>query len=268
LLNFLGKKYLKRNTTSTSFLIIFIVAAAVMPAFLMSDTLIPAFAVHEHNATIITDGIIVNADLAAGTFTSITGVGTITAGTWNGVDIAVADGGTGASSLTDGGVLLGSGTGAVTVTAVLADGEFIVGDGTTDPVLESGATARTSLGLDTMAVQSASSVAITGGSVTGITDLTIADGGTGTGSFVTGGVLLGGATLTDTGVIADSTFIVGDGSGAPSLENAATARTSLGLGDMATQSASSVAITGGSITGVTISGSTPTDVVWMEKMSY
>jgi hypothetical protein len=41
------------------------------------------------------------------------------------------------------------------------------------------ATARTNLGLDTMAVQAASAVAITGGTVTGITDLAIADGGTG-----------------------------------------------------------------------------------------
>ena len=61
--------------------------------------------------------------------------------------VAVANGGTGATSLTDGGVLLGSGTGAVTAMAVLADGEMIVGDGTTDPVAESGATLRTSIGV-------------------------------------------------------------------------------------------------------------------------
>lgn len=63
--------------------------------------------------------------------------------------VAVANGGTGATSLTDGGVLLGSGTGAVTAMAVLADGEMIVGDGTTDPVAESGATLRTSIGVGT-----------------------------------------------------------------------------------------------------------------------
>jgi hypothetical protein len=43
----------------------------------------------------------------------------------------------------------------------------------------SAATSRTNLGLDTMATQAASAVAITGGSVAGITDLAIADGGTG-----------------------------------------------------------------------------------------
>ena len=66
-----------------------------------------------------------------------------------GTDVAVADGGTGASSLTDGGVLLGSGTGAITAMAVLSDGEMIVGDGSTDPVAESGATLRTSIGVGT-----------------------------------------------------------------------------------------------------------------------
>lgn len=60
---------------------------------------------------------------------------------------SVNEGGSGAATFTDGGVLLGSGTGAFTALGELADGEIIVGDGTTDPVAESGATARTSLGL-------------------------------------------------------------------------------------------------------------------------
>lgn len=58
------------------------------------------------------------------------------------------------------------------------DGNFIVGDGVAW-VVESGATARTSLGLGTIATQNANNVTISGGSVTGITDLAIADGGTG-----------------------------------------------------------------------------------------
>jgi len=63
---------------------------------------------------------------------------------------------------------------ALTVT----DGNFIVGNGT-NWVTESGATARTSLGLGSIATQASDSVSITGGSITGITDITIADGGTG-----------------------------------------------------------------------------------------
>jgi len=63
---------------------------------------------------------------------------------------------------------------ALTVT----DGNFIVGNGT-NWVTESGATARTSLGLGSIATQASNSVSITGGSITGITDITVADGGTG-----------------------------------------------------------------------------------------
>jgi uncharacterized membrane protein (UPF0127 family) len=58
------------------------------------------------------------------------------------------------------------------------DNNFIVGNGT-NFVAESGATARTSLGLGSIATQDASNVTVTGGSITGITDLAIADGGTG-----------------------------------------------------------------------------------------
>ena len=47
--------------------------------------------------------------------------------------LPVANGGTGAATLTDGGILLGSGTGAVTAMSVLAAGTIIQGDGTTDP---------------------------------------------------------------------------------------------------------------------------------------
>ena len=54
----------------------------------------------------------------------------------------------GATTLTDGGILLGVAD-AITAMSVLADGEMIVGDGTTDPVAESGATLRTSIGVGT-----------------------------------------------------------------------------------------------------------------------
>ena len=63
--------------------------------------------------------------------------------------LPVGNGGTGATTLTDGGVLIGNGSGAMVAMAVLADGEMIVGDGTTDPVAESGATLRTSIGIGT-----------------------------------------------------------------------------------------------------------------------
>ena len=61
----------------------------------------------------------------------ITTSGTITlTGTLN-----VANGGTGATSLTDGGILLGSGTGVVTVTSQPTNGQLLIGSTGADPVL-------------------------------------------------------------------------------------------------------------------------------------
>ena len=116
------------------------------------------------NAIIYCDGagsgaVVTNAlsDLQIATL-ECTGAAAIDGALTLGTDLSVANGGTGASSLTDGGVLLGSGTGAITAMAALADGEMIVGDGTTDPVAESGATLRTSIGLGTFAVENVNAI--------------------------------------------------------------------------------------------------------------
>ena len=164
--------------------------------------------------------------------------------------LAVNRGGTGATSLTDGGVLLGSGTSAVTAMAVLADGEMIVGDGSTDPVAESGATLRTSIGVGTgdspqftaielgaasdttIARASAGNVTIEGNAIyrAGGTDVAVADGGTGASSLTDGGVLLGSGTsaVTAMAVLSDGEMIVGDGSTDPVAESGSTLRASIG----------------------------------------
>jgi len=65
----------------------------------------------------------------------------------------------------------------VTTSAINAltptDGNFIVGDGT-NWVAESGATARTSLGLGTMATQAADAIAVTGGTISSATTAEVA----------------------------------------------------------------------------------------------
>ena len=162
---------------------------------------------------------------------------------------------------------------------------------------DAGASAqRTTLGLGTIATQNTGAIAITGGtisgitsltsstsslgtatitagSVTGITDITVADGGTGASTAANARTNLGLAigsdvqaydaglqsiagltTNTDQLIYttaADTYATTGLTTYGRSLINdadAATARTTLGLGSIATQTASAVAITGGSAT--------------------
>ena len=61
-------------------------------------------------------------------------------------------------------------------------------------IAASPSTTRTALGLGTMAVQNANSVTISGGSVTGITDLLVADGGTGASTYTAGYLKANGTT--------------------------------------------------------------------------
>jgi hypothetical protein len=59
--------------------------------------------------------------------TSITTLGTITTGTWNGSTVTVPYGGTGVTSLTQYGVVLGNGVGNLGVTAAATNGQILIG---------------------------------------------------------------------------------------------------------------------------------------------
>jgi hypothetical protein len=153
--------------------------------------------------------------------------------------LPVGNGGTGATTLTDGGVLIGNGTGAMVAMAVLADGEMIVGDGTTDPVAESGATLRTSIGIGTgnspqftgieLSHATANTLTASSGVLSiecnrifhaGGTDIPVADGGTGASTFTANGILVGNGTsaIAVTATMATKGHLmVGDGSGVPSM---------------------------------------------------
>lgn len=117
----------------------------------------------------------------------------------------------------------------------------------------------------TIASQNSNAVSITGGSITGITDVAIADGGTGastaSGARTNLSAQQQGDVLDDLNTLgtatSDGEFIVATGAGAFQYESGLTARTSLGLGTIATQNANSVDIDGGAIDGTTIGAGSP-----------
>lgn len=156
------------------------------------------------------------------------------------------------------------------------DGNFIVGNGS-NFITESGATARTSLGLGSIATQAADNVNLDGGAIDGTA---IGAGTPSTGAFTTlssnSTTTLNGTTIpasktllvsTDIGSTVqaydaqladvagltptDGNFIVGNGTNFIT-ESGATARTSLGLGTISTQAADNVNIDGGAVDGVTL----------------
>lgn len=193
--------------------------------------------------TLTTDLAVVDggtgASTAAGARTNL-GLGSLaTASTinndnWSGTDLSVVNGGTGASDAATArsnlGLVIGTNVQAydadLSTIAGLAktDGNFIVGNGSAWTV-ESGATARTSLGLGSLATLSSINNANWSG-----TDLSVANGGTG-------------------------------------ASDTATARTNLGLGSIATQAANNVNIDGGTIDGTAIGGTSPSSAAFTNLLS-
>ena len=76
------------------------------------------------NASYLSTGTVPSAQIS-GSYTGITGVGTLTAGVWNASPVQVTFGGTGATTLTLNGVLIGNGTSPVSVTAAGTEGQVL-----------------------------------------------------------------------------------------------------------------------------------------------
>lgn len=225
------------------------------------------------------------------TFRNITLTGAVLAGAWNGSTIAVAYGGTGATTLT--GYVKGNGTSAMTASATIPNTD-ITGLGTmstqgSDAVTITGGTANgltigasnpAAATFTTLRFNSTLSVAGTTGtagqvltsngasaptwqSVAGVGTVTSVDGSGGTtGLTLTGGPITASGTLTLGGTLAVANGGTGavtltgyvKGSGTSDLTASATIPNTdiTGLGTMSTQAASAVAITGGSIVGTSI----------------
>lgn len=212
------------------------------------------------------------------TFRNITLTGAVLAGAWNGTRIGVPYGGTGAVTLT--GYVKGNGTSAMTASSTIPNTD-ITGLGTmstqgSDAVTITGGTANgLTLGasnpaaatVTTLRINSTLSLAgatgtsgqvLTSNGASAPTWQNIAGSGTVTSIDVSGGttgLTTSGGPVTGAGTITlAGTLAIANGGTGATTDSAA--RTALGLGTMAVQSASSVAITGGSINGTSLGATT------------
>lgn len=194
------------------------------------------------NASNISSGTLGTARLT-GSYTGITGVGTLAAGVWQGTAIGVAYGGTGNTATpTNGQLLIGNGSG-YTLNTLSAGTNVTI--------------SNTAGGITISATPAA------GGTVTSVSASGGTTGLTFSGSPITtsGTITLGGTLVVSNGGTGATTltgYVKGSGTSAFTASASIPNTDISGLGTMSTQNASSVAITGGTINGTTIGATTAT----------
>jgi len=102
-------------------------SAVGVAANLYADSVGAASNTNAANASYLSTGT-VSPDRVSGSYTGITGLGTVTVGTWNANTITVPYGGTGVTSFTENGILYGNTTGDLKVTAAGTDGQVLQSD--------------------------------------------------------------------------------------------------------------------------------------------
>jgi len=194
------------------------------------------------NAANITSGTLPTGRLS-GSYTGITGVGTIAAGTWNGTAIGVAYGGTGLTATpTNGQLAIGNGTGYSLAT--LTAGTNVSISNTAGGITIS-ATPSAGGTVTSVAMTVPSFLSVTGSPIT--TSGTLAVTLSGTALPVANG---GSGATTLTG------YLYGNGTSAFTASTTIPNTAITGLGTMSTQAASAVTITGGTINGTSIGATT------------
>lgn len=200
-------------------------------------------------ATIATSGSA--SDLSTGTipsgrltgaYTGITGVDTLTSGTWQASTIAVSFGGTGNSTLTNHGVLVGAATSAITQLAAAAAGTVLTGQGvTSDPAFTATPTlgvAGATLGTLALAGNTSGTVTVRPAAAAGTWTLTLPTTG-GTNGYVlqtdgsgttTWAVSGSGSGTINSGTAGQMTYYAGTGTTVSGNANATISSGALTLG--------------------------------------